>query len=42
MGEIHELFVFGLCLVWFVGATPEESLCWVARLQSEVGTKYLI
>ena len=25
MGEIHELFVFPLSLVWFAGATPEFS-----------------
>ena len=24
MGEIHELFVLGLFLVWFAGATPEK------------------
>ena len=23
MGEIHELFVLALSLVWFAGATPE-------------------
>ena len=28
MGEIHELFVLALSLVWFVGATPECKLCW--------------
>ena len=26
MGEIHELFVLALCLVWFAGATPESVL----------------
>ena len=26
MGEIHELFVFPLSLVWFAGATPDENL----------------
>ena len=25
MGEIHELFVLALSLVWFAGATPEYS-----------------
>ena len=25
MGEIHELFVFALSLVWFAGATPERG-----------------
>ena len=25
MGEIHELFVVALFLVWFAGATPENS-----------------
>ena len=24
MGEIHELFVLALSLVWFAGATPED------------------
>ena len=24
MGEIHELFVLALSLVWFAGATPEN------------------
>ena len=24
MGEIHELFVLALSLVWFAGATPDE------------------
>ena len=24
MGEIHELFVLALCLVWFAGATPDK------------------
>ena len=26
MGEIHELFVLALSLVWFAGATPERRL----------------
>ena len=26
MGEIHELFVLALSLVWFAGATPDEFL----------------
>ena len=26
MGEIHELFVLSLSLVWFAGATPEFIL----------------
>ena len=26
MGEIHELFVLALPLVWFAGATPELML----------------
>ena len=25
MGEIHELFVLALSLVWFAGATPEKG-----------------
>ena len=25
MGEIHELFVLALCLVWFAGATPDSE-----------------
>ena len=25
MGEIHELFVLPLSLVWFAGATPEKG-----------------
>ena len=24
MGEIHELFVLALSLVWFAGATPDQ------------------
>ena len=24
MGEIHELFVLALSLVWFAGATPDK------------------
>ena len=27
MGEIHELFVLALPLVWFAGATPDFCLC---------------
>ena len=26
MGEIHELFVLALSLVWFAGATPDKSM----------------
>ena len=26
MGEIHELFVLALFLVWFAGATPDTTL----------------
>ena len=26
MGEIHELFVLALSLVWFAGATPDSQL----------------
>ena len=26
MGDIHELFVLALSLVWFAGATPERSI----------------
>ena len=26
MGEIHELFVLALSLVWFAGATPEKKM----------------
>ena len=30
MGEIHELFVLALSLVWFAGATPEcTTRAWV-------------
>ena len=25
MGEIHELFVLALSLVWFAGATPQRN-----------------
>ena len=25
MGEIHELFVLALSLVWFAGATPDQK-----------------
>ena len=25
MGEIHELFVLALSLVWFAGATPDQN-----------------
>ena len=32
VGEIHELFVLALSLVWFAGATPETSACGVERL----------
>ena len=28
MGEIHELFVLALSLVWFAGATPENTKTW--------------
>ena len=28
MGQIHELFVLPLSLVWFAGATPETDGCW--------------
>ena len=27
MGEIHELFVLALSLVWFAGATPDWGDC---------------
>ena len=27
MGEIHELFVLALSLVWFAGATPDKNYC---------------
>ena len=27
-GEIHELFVLALSLVWFAGATPDEKPCY--------------
>ena len=26
MGEIHELFVLALSLVWFAGATPDKKI----------------
>ena len=33
MGEIHELFVLALSLVWFAGVTPEKKLGWVPQEQ---------
>ena len=32
MGEIHELFVLALSLVWFAGATPEIMLFSYVRI----------
>ena len=34
MGEIHELFVLALSLVWFAGATPDKSDSKVKRAAS--------
>ena len=31
-GEIHELFVLALSLVWFAGATPDSALYTMADL----------
>ena len=54
MGEIHELFVLALSLVWFAGATPEVNLqkqaCFVAslleipipRLRCQISTHFMI
>ena len=36
MGEIHELFVLALSLVWFAGATPELRWAKIAIRQSLV------
>ena len=33
-GEIHELFVLALFLVWFAGATPECMLCHAVRFSA--------
>ena len=38
MGEIHELFVLALSLVWFAGATPEQVLNGVGA--DGVGVKF--
>ena len=37
MGEIHELFVLALSLVWFAGATPDysEVLFWPHKAVSK-------
>ena len=32
MGEIHELFVLALSLVWFAGATPEWGRTWKGQI----------
>ena len=32
MGEIHELFVLALSLVWFAGATPETEPLFLNRV----------
>ena len=32
MGEIHELFVLALSLVWFAGATPESYVLLTTRI----------
>ena len=34
MGEIHELFVLALSLVWFAGATPDSRLKISFRIES--------
>ena len=36
MGEIRELFVLALSLVWFAGATPESWHCMTAARASHV------
>ena len=33
MGEIHELFVLALSLVWFAGATPLFFMCFFRSLE---------
>ena len=38
-GEIHELFVLDLSLVWFAGATPESRFSGNAESRSEIGQK---
>ena len=35
MGEIHELFVLALSLVWFAGATPELNALFQARKKEQ-------
>ena len=37
MGEIHELFVLALSLVWFAGATPEKMKERGQNLRSQTG-----
>ena len=37
MGEIHELFVLALSLVWFAGATPDDHFWLSLRLEVAEG-----
>ena len=37
MGEIHELFVLALSLVWFAGATPELRILGFSRGVNSIG-----
>ena len=39
MGEIHELFVLALSLVWFAGATPEERVRRFRRKFAKISRK---
>ena len=34
MGEIHELFVLAVSLVWFAGATPDLNFTKVRNLEN--------
>ena len=38
MGELHELFVLALSLVWFAGASPDES-CQMGGCHREIYLK---
>ena len=35
MGEIHELFVLPLSLVWFAGATPDVVVYFLSSLRAQ-------
>ena len=39
MGEIHELFVLALSLVWFAGATPDYN-CDAHRVTPEIASRF--